>query len=714
MSAGGSGAGDDFGGTPADLAPARAAYNPALSTAGRDLTGHSSNDQAQLLRALSDDRAVAAALLFAHRHPQASPGFHVGIMDLWRSADEFVVVEAFREAGKSTLSEEFMLLEAAYGNFKYALIFGATYTKACQRLAAIKHEAIRNPKVQALFGDLKGETWGMDTIVLSNGVRIEAHGWEEEIRGYKWLDARPDRAYLDDIETETNTRDKEAVDQVWRKLNMQLIPALDKETRKIRITGTPLADDCLLARCEASPEWVVAKFPIATVPSEPLLTGMDVLNHPGAVATWPERYSMEHVRKEFRRFSEGGLARGYIQEYMLISAQTQGKPFVESEVVQQDYDPPGWLRKVAILDPARTVNRKTSDRTGHCVLARMGSTLYVYESGGEYWKPDEIVSGAFQLSEDHGNCEVAIERNSLDEWLMQPLRAEMMRRGIALDLMPILAPPDRSKEQFILGLQPWFKAGDIVLVGPRGKHAKLLAEIANFPSGKRDILNTLAYGQRVFGGAPVYPEFGPDNIIESPTPGQQDQLAVSIHATSSEVCAVLVAMAGRRVTVLADWTSSLAAGDAIKDMAALVRAAFPQRRVTWWVAADVYDQAGRVALVDAMRQAKLEVHRGAYIGQSRGQLADMLRTSIERKRLLLVGDTCKHTLNALAGGYRVAVGPDGRSRGEPEKNVSATLMQALEVLTHEVEHGHTADTLPDGFGSTHNAHGQPYFSALRR
>jgi hypothetical protein len=699
----------DFGGTPSD------APTPLPAGAHRLLNNrHSSADQTQLLRALSDDRAVAAALLFAHRHPQASPAFHVSIMDLWRSADEFVVVEAFREAGKSTLSEEFMLLEAAYGNFKYALIFGETYTKACQRLAAIKHEALRNPKLQALFGELKGETWGVDTIVLSNGVRLEAHGWEEEIRGYKWLDARPDRAYLDDIENATNTRDSDAVQATWRKLNTQLIPALDKETRKIRITGTPLADDCLLARCQLSPEWVVAKFPIAYVPSNPLLTGVDAIDHPEAVSMWPERYPMDWIRQQRKRMDEGGLVREFVQEYMLISAQTQGKPFIESEVVQQDYDPPVWLRKVAIIDPARTVNRKTSDRTGRIVLSRMGSTLYVYESGGEYWKPDEIVAGAFDMSERHGHCEVAIERNSLDEWLMQPLRVEMMRRGMALDLMPILAPPDRSKEQFILGLQPWFKAGDIVLVGPRGKHAALLAEIANFPSGKRDILNTLAYGQRVFGGAPVYPEFGPDNIVEGLSPGQQDQLAVGVHATSSEVCAVLVALEGRRVKVLADWTSSLAAADSIKDVAALIRGAFPGRRVTWWVAADVYDQAGRVALVEAMRAAKLEVHRGAYIGQSRGQLADMLRTSIERKRLLLVGDTCKHTLNALAGGYRVAVGPDGRAKGEPEKNVSATLMQALEVLTHEVEHGHTADILPDGFGSTQNAHGQPYFSALRR
>ena len=33
-------------------------------------------------------------------------------------------------------------------------------------------------------------------------------------------------------------------------MNTELIPALDKERRKVRVTGTPLADDCLLARCE--------------------------------------------------------------------------------------------------------------------------------------------------------------------------------------------------------------------------------------------------------------------------------------------------------------------------------------------------------------------------------------------------------------------------------------------------------------------------------
>ena len=42
------------------------------------------------------------------------------------------------------------------------------------------------------------------------------------------------------------------VDASWRKLNTELIPALDKDKRKVRVTGTPLADDCMLKRCEAT------------------------------------------------------------------------------------------------------------------------------------------------------------------------------------------------------------------------------------------------------------------------------------------------------------------------------------------------------------------------------------------------------------------------------------------------------------------------------
>src|SRR5712664_2796331 len=94
-----------------------------------------------LLRAISEDRALGSAMLFGHRHEYATPDFHVTILDLWRSADEFVLIEAFREGAKTTLAEEFLLMEAAYGNFFYTVIFGETYAKACQKIEAIGYEA---------------------------------------------------------------------------------------------------------------------------------------------------------------------------------------------------------------------------------------------------------------------------------------------------------------------------------------------------------------------------------------------------------------------------------------------------------------------------------------------------------------------------------------------------------------------------------------------
>ena len=669
-------------------------------------------DHANLLRELSVDRALASRVIFGHRHSEETPAFHIEMVDLWRCEEEFLCIEAFRGGAKTTLSEEFLLLEALFGNFNYCLLFGETYTKACMRIEAIKHELTHNHKIHELFqGPFKCKPWNESQIGLPNGALLEAHGWEEEIRGYKHLNARPDRAHLDDIETLSSVRDTDAVDAGWRKLNQQLIPAMDKNRRKVRITGTPLADDCILHRCASTKEWVVAKFPIVTARG---VEGAEAIDHPTARATWHERYPLSWVRSERDRMSNSGLLREFVQEFQLIAAQTQGKPFTEEEIRYEDLGPLTYAPRVYICDPARTANVGKSDRTGRVVVARVGTRFYVYESSGEYWKPDAIVGSCFDTSRRHDDCEIAIERNSLDEWLMQPLRAEMIRRGYSLELTPILAPGDRSKEQFILGLQPYFKAGDIILVGGKSKHQQLVQEILNFPAGKRDILNALAYVQRVFGGEAVYGEFGQECIVSGHVPDKQSQLVLGVHATLTEVCAVLVEVEGKHMTVLHSFQSTLGAEDAVEDITRLVVAAYPGQAVKVFVPADDYDQQSRVAVVDALRRARISVYRGSHIAAARGCLADMLRTQMQGRRLLRVASTANGALRALAGGYKRAVGKDGKATGEPERNVSRTLMEALETAVHAVQAGTLAAELPDGFGRSRNVHGVGYLSTVRR
>ena len=320
-----------------------------------------------MLKEISEDRALGCALLFPHRHRHTTPAFHIQITDLWRSNDELVVIEAFRQGAKTTISEEFLILEMLFANFPYALIFGETYTKACQRIEAIKYELTTNQTIHALFGKQKGPTWSENKLVLPNGVAIEAHGWEEEIRGYLHLGNRPHRAYLDDIETAERVRDTATVDKNWRKLFMQLLPAMDSEFGKIRMTGTPLADDCMIRRAVKSPQWTAGHFPIC-VDNVPL---------------WPERYPLKWIEEKREMMAAEGMLREFNQEYMLIPTGTMGKPFVEEMLTFEDVAPRGYHPKVTIIDPARTTDPTKSDLTGWVTVSRSGSRIYVHESGGD-------------------------------------------------------------------------------------------------------------------------------------------------------------------------------------------------------------------------------------------------------------------------------------------------------------------------------------------
>lgn len=652
-----------------------------------------------ILRTISNDRALGAAMLFPHRHRQASPPFHIHLMDLWRGADPLVVIEAFREGAKTTLSEEFLLMEAAFGNFGYALIFGETYTKACQRIEAIKHEVATNQKLFALFGNLKGTTWSENRIMLKNGCMLEAHGWEEEIRGYKHHDMRPDRAYLDDIENQERVRDTFTVDQNWKKVHLQLIPAMDKEG-KVRITGTPLADDCMIRRAFNSPNWVHAQFPICN----------GDIDDPRTEALWPSRYPMEWIREKRDHFAAEGMLREFNQEYMLIASGSQGKPFPEDKLVYCDVAPVTYSPKVVIMDPARTVEVKKSDQTGHVTVSRMGTKFYVHRSGGEYWQPDEIVAGAFNLSEKADDAEVVIEKNSLDDWLLQPIRAMSILTGKALNMRAINAPQDRDKAAFIMGLQPFFMAGDIILVGGRAAHPQLVSQMVNFPSGKRDILNALAYVTRAFSGLPVYGDFSEANIIYGYVCASTSALILVANSSPTETCAALLEIRGQGIVVLADWISPLVPADSVADIAMLVRAAYPRRKITTWVPGDVFDQMGRNPLITALAAAKLPANRAGTATMARGALSPMIRTGSAGRRLFQVDEHAKNTLQALAMGYNFPVKPGGEKSGAPAPGPAKTLMEAIETCVFAIQTAEQLSNLPPT--NAVNSMGAKYLSAL--
>lgn len=661
-----------------------------------------------LLEAFSRDRALACATLFRHRHTNETPAFHVEMHDAWRSADEFVVIDAFREAAKSTTAEEFIAIEAAFENFRYLILGGETYGKACQRLEAIKYEIVTNSKLHSLFGDLRadksaGQLWNEGFIELRNGVVIQAFGWEQEVRGWKHHNVRPDRCYLDDIENDERVKDQGAVNATMRKLYKQVLPAMDKQLRKVRVTGTPLADDCMIIRLHASSQWISYKFPICNGEVDDAQT----------VSLWPDRYPMQWIRAERDTYAEAGMLAEFNQEYLLIPAQTAGKPFLESDLVFEDVAPPVFMRRAVLLDPSRTTDLRSAE-TGYAEVGQLGSRIYVFESGAKKLQPSEQVAYIFDASARNGDCKVAVEQDGLNDWLMEPVRRASLERGLVVELKAINAPRDRDKISFITGLQPHFRGKNIIFVGPRARHGRLVQQLLNFPSGKLDAINALAFVQKVFAGTPVYPEFSTVNLLTDPLAGKKDELALAVNHDGRETVAALVAIGGQSKIVLNDWASALAPGEALRDIIALVKMLYPDKSVKVFVPAEQWDQADRMPLVPALRTLKAEVYRGGYASMCRGRLSVDLRTEWQGVRMLCVAKRATLTCNALAGDYCIPTGRDGRASEVAESGTSRTLCEALECLTAALSAVQNATALPAEARLAYTPGGVQYMTALPR
>jgi hypothetical protein len=630
-----------------------------------------------LLAAINLDRSLGSAVLFDHRHPDESPQMHVEIMDLWQCADEFVIVEAFREGGKTTIAEEFLTMAGCFANFYYCLLIGETYEKACDRLAAIDYECRTNEKLARLFGgkvlarkSIENKLW------FKHGSLIQAFGWDQELQSFKHNEHRPDFAFLDDPENKDRVRSTEAVDESMRKLYLELIPAMDKHRRRIRFSETRRAQDCMVTRLSVNPRWLYRAFPICN--GDPA--------DPETKSNWPSRYPMEWVRDEQMSFQKAGMLAEFNQAYMLQATDAQSKPFKLEMLRSMASSPWQFMPKYSIYDPSRTANRtrkvgehEKSDRTGHVVVSRFGSQILVHESGGDFWKPNEMMDAMFADQRKHQNVKMGVEKNSLDDWILQPLRIQMMRTGESLPLVPLQAPQDRSKEVFIQGLLPFAIAKDIVLIGGVEAHPQLVAEWQNFPSGPRDVMNALAYSLRMFAGVPMYEDFRQENIGPAPEPRRGEDVFVCWNATPDTVVAVALQREGRRIHVARDWVAAGAFSDAVKTLAFEIRTAFPNCALQTWCPAEIHDQWQRIPLIPALKVERFTPMRGEHCAPARGALAERMRVQWHGKRMLIVDERARLTLNSLAAGYALPADPSGRAGSEPEAGVSRLVAEALET-----------------------------------
>lgn len=612
-----------------------------------------------LIKLFNEDRVYAHQILFAHRHKDVSPEVHHQTLRNFYSAHPLVAEEAFRGFAKSTLLEEYVIISAMFREFNFAVFIGNAYGMACERLAAVKQELTNNDGLIELFGDQHGPVWSEGEIVLANGIKMQAIGARQSMRGVKHYENRPDLALIDDLEDEEMVATKEAILKNKRWFNGTLRPALDPKG-KIRMLGTPLHPDALIEQVMKSPEWLTLRFPICYIDE----FGVEQ-------ATWPSRFPMAWVDKLRKQYSEDGSAVEFEQEYMCRSENAALKPF-KQEMIRVVPVRSTWMAKKVIVDPARTVNERTSAQTGYVVESWIGNKLVMHEAFGRFHRPDEIVDTIFKLDEEHRPIEIAVEVNGLEEFLMQPLRNEMLKRGRSLPIVPVRAP--KNKIVFITGLQPFYIAGEV-------EHAKPLpeldAQLVQFPKGRMDILNAQAYALRLRSGRPVYEDFRDAHVAEALELDSRCPVFLAVSSRPAITAGVLLQYLDGAIRIFADWVEQLPPMEGFKnivDNATL----FAGRKVECVAPLEQFEKYNGFGLPGAARAARIELKPGAAAGISEGNLKDYLQKTMRGDPALLVDMEARWSLNGLAGGYGRKLNNAGVVAAEVEDNQYAIVMEALE------------------------------------
>ena len=630
-----------------------------------------------ILKRFKADRQLAFDVLFTHRHSDKTPPFHKVMRQLWASGRPQVIIEAFRGAAKSTTLEEDACVVALFQEARNILIVGENEARAIDRLRSIKFELETNERILALFGNQVGKTWQETKIVLANGVVVQALGKGQSLRGVKHLAQRPDYLLIDDLEDEELVATPAARDKLAKWFYGSLIPAMAKIYR-VRMAATPLDPESLAEKLAMQPAWKMRRFPIEFI---------DVNGR--RRATWEARFPLSWIDAKKAELYGAGQGQVWMQEYMCKAVDPADRVFTDGMFKFDASMPRSWHAVYAVYDPARTT-AKRSDFTGVAVGSWMGNRLIVWRAEAHKWMPNEMIADMFETDLTFEPVAIGVEKTGLDEWVLQPLRQAQVEKQTLLPLRE-LRPP-KGKIEFIKGLQPYFRAREVIFAGTRDDFAAAIQQFLSFPTGHDDIPNALAYLLKMRPGLPVFDGFGVAHLSDGLDLAPRVQITLAVNAGCGVTTGVLVQVNNGVVMVHADWCVDADPGQALAGIVAAA-GAYAKRKIAVIAPADQF-QLASTGMTAAARMIPINLSRGGDITDGREYIRKAMDTQIRGMPGLRIGHAATWTRRGFAGGYALKEG-----QMQANDNLYRALMEGLEAFVATLGSGLARDE-----GEVHYAH----------
>ena len=630
----------------------------------------------EVRRLIREDRFRAHEVFFSHRHAYPMAPFHRALVaDFWGS-DRYYIDFGFRECGKTTLVEEAITIAACEGEFRNCVIVGAKESLAAELLTTIKVELEQNEGLVAVYGEMRGSTWATTRITLAGGGCIQAIGRDQSLRGTKYLDWRPDLVIINDFEDEDAVLTPEGRRASVRWVLKVLLPACDRRKRKVRIYDTVRDPDSVPMQLHRS-GWPARFIPVSYLDEageeQPSWPG-----HPTMTREW-----LENERSLYQRLGEADI---WEREYMCSPASHAERVFLAEHFRVEPVEL-SWQAVYAMIDPARTV-RRTSATTGWAVWSWVRNRLIVWQAGAAQLLPDEVIDLAFRIAREFRPVHVDFEEDGLNEWLLQPIRARMLRDGV-IPYRGVRAP--RGKIDFIRGLQPYFSAGEVILASDM---PALREQLLSFPTGKIDAPNALAYALLSRPGRLVYEEFNANSHIAVVNPLRSRPLYLVANADRARLACALAQYIDGRLVVFADWFAEGEPAETLENVCREASLLTGGEKLTLIAGRRHWDQYQNVGLVQAARSLGIEAQPGGDPARGR----ELIRRELGRTGMfghcISVSPDARWTLNGFVGGYGRPL-KDG-ALGEPADNQYRLLFEGLEALAGLLAFGFEDDEVMGG------------------
>ena len=464
----------------------------------------------QILSNCAISTEVTAKTFFPDRFSLPfSPAVHGEIIRLIDGPKNKVAIAAPRGWGKTSLvALAFMARYLLFHHTGFICYINKSHDAASLQTENLRRELVTNRMIKHYFGSYKTsavdnsdfdevfskKAWvAYDTLVWPRGAG-------QQVRGVLFKNDRPGLIVIDDLEDPQKIENDEIRAGWYQWLYADVIKSVPQTHRnwKIVYIDTLKHEDSVLQKLLDSDEWASVRLEACDDNFKP--TAPEFMSQEAINLSWSEHSKSGQTDVFFRELRNLPISTkdaAFRNEYFKYYHLPLNHSYSDSSLKMTDADVQlnKNIETVIIMDPAKTVKIHSAE------TAIMGigidlttARLYIRDIVAEKMYPDEIYTALFDMAIRLDAKVIGIEETSLNEFIKQPIKNEMFKRGKFFELIWLAARGGMKKEHRIKELVPYYRQGYIYHNASCAGIKRLEQQLLMFPrSALWDIMDCEAY-----------------------------------------------------------------------------------------------------------------------------------------------------------------------------------------------------------------------------